>query len=462
MASIRKRGNSYQIRASAGYDIDGKQIVKVKTFRPPAGWSEKRIEKEVQRLAVEFENEISAGHYVNKSIKFADFSAFWMKEHAEKTLRLNTVRYYKRLLSRINAAIGHIRIDQLQPLHLMAFYNNLAEDGIKDKHTSTPIDDINRIRKEAGFTMAKLAAASDLSINTVANACKGQNLYTANALKICSGLNMPYEMLYKDTDPLLRLSTATIKNYHVLISSIMSSAVQWGYVVDNPCKRVSPPKVTHKPGVTLTSEETNILFQCLDNEPIKYKAAIITLVCSGLRRSELCGLKWSDLDFDSGVIVISRKLAYTSGIGLYEDEPKTESGKRALKLPSFAVSILREYRKAQAQNRLLCGDRYETNDYIFVGEEGHVIHPDALHKWFTDFLKKYDLPPITLHSLRHTNASLLIANGVDLATVSKRLGHASTAITAQIYTHAIQEADAHAAEAIDNILLRSSQTKAAK
>lgn len=90
------------------------------------------------------------------------------------------------------------------------------------------------------------------------------------------------------------------------------------------------------------------------------------------------------------------------------------------------------------------------------------MHPDALHKWFTDFLKKYDLPPITLHSLRHTNASLLIANGVDLATVSKRLGHASTAITAQIYTHAIQEADAHAAEAIDNILLRSSQTKAAK
>ena len=98
MASIRKRGNSYQIRASAGYDIDGKQIVKVKTFRPPAGWSEKRIEKEVQRLAVEFENEISAGHYVNKSIKFADFSAFWMKEHAEKTLRLNTVRYYLSLI----------------------------------------------------------------------------------------------------------------------------------------------------------------------------------------------------------------------------------------------------------------------------------------------------------------------------------------------------------------------------
>ena len=134
-------------------------------------------------------------------------------------------------------------------------------------------------------------------------------------------------------------------------------------------------------------------------------------MCSGLRRSELCGLKWSDLDFDSGVIVISRKLAYTSGIGLYEDEPKTESGKRALKLPSFAVSILREYRKAQAQNRLLCGDRYETNDYIFVGEEGHVMRPDALHKWFTEFLKKYDLPPITLHSLRHTNANYACDRG---------------------------------------------------
>lgn len=90
------------------------------------------------------------------------------------------------------------------------------------------------------------------------------------------------------------------------------------------------------------------------------------------------------------------------------------------------------------------------------------MHPDALHKWFADFLKKHDLPSITLHSLRHTNASLLIANGVNLATVSKRLGHASTAITAQIYTHAIQEADAYAADAIDNILLQNNQTKAAK
>ncbi|MGN1230759.1 MAG: tyrosine-type recombinase/integrase [Anaerotignum sp.] len=461
MASIRKRGDTYQIRVSAGYDIYGKQIIKTKTWKPEAGWTAKRTEKELNKALVQFEDDVLKGRIVvDGSMKFADFSQMWMKEHAEKTLREGTVLSYKKLLVRINAAIGHIKLERLTPLHLMAFYNNLSEEGIKDKHISRAKVNIGELRKNAGISLNEICEYAGISITCATNVCKGKNIEKKTALKIAELFGKPYSELYEDTDNERRLSTATIKNHHVLISSILNSAVQWGYILDNPCRRVSPPKAVYQKRDTLSSDETERMFECLEKEPIKYRAAIVTLVCGGLRRSELCGLKWSDLDMESGVVTVVRKLAYIPHKGLHDDEPKTENGKRAFKLPESALIVLREYKKWQAQNRLLMGDRYDTSGYIFVGDDGRVMHPDALHKWFSDFLKRYDLPPITLHSLRHTNASLLIANGVDLATVSKRLGHANTAITAQIYTHAIMEADARAADVVDNLFLSSKVKKA--
>ena len=108
----------------------------------------------------------------------------------------------------------------------------------------------------------------------------------------------------------------------------------------------------------------------------------------------------------------------------------------------------------QKEDRLKLGDRWKDTGYVFTKWDGSPMHPDSLYQWFSNFIKRNDLPPITLHSLRHTNASLMIANGIDLATVSKRLGHADTSITARIYTHAIKEADAVAADALETLFLR--------
>ena len=459
MASIRKRGDTYQIRVFVGRDRRGKQIMKIKTWKPEAGWSQKRIEKELNKAAVQFENEVNTGHYVDGSIRFEDFAEKWMKEYAEKNLRKKSVVRYRALLARIYPAIGHIKLEKLQPLHLMEFYNNLSESGIKQTMVCQPLVDIDEARKRQNLSKMELSRRSGVSYSIVCNACKGQNLRKQGAEAIATALDLQYKKAFTEIKTAESLSSSSIAQHHRLISSIMEAAVKWGLVLDNPCRRVQAPKVTNKKGVTLSSKETIRMFECLADAPEKYRTAITVLVYTGLRKGELCGLKWTDIDLEKGVLTVNGGLEYLPSVGLYEEAPKTENGKRSIKLPTTAVNVLKEHKRQQAKDRLVLGDRWSNTGYVFTKWDGTPMHPDSLYQWFSNFVKRNNLPPITLHSLRHTNASLMIANGIDLATVSKRLGHADTSITARVYTHAIKEADAVAADALESIFMRSPQVE---
>lgn len=190
----------------------------------------------------------------------------------------------------------------------------------------------------------------------------------------------------------------------------------------------------------------------LDKEPIQYRTIILLLINTGLRRGELCGLEWKDIDFKNAVLYVRRNTLYLPDRGIYDDTPKTASSQRAIKLPANCIPMLKEYRAWQAAERLKLGDQWQEHDRLFTRWNGEPIHPDTLTNWFSDFVKRNDLPPVTIHSMRHTNATLLIAAGTNLRTVSARLGHAQTSTTANVYSHAIQSADAAAAETLDDIL----------
>jgi integrase len=185
---------------------------------------------------------------------------------------------------------------------------------------------------------------------------------------------------------------------------------------------------------------------------IQYKTMVLLLLYSGVRRGELCGLEWNDIDLEDHLISICRTSQYLPGKGIYEKGTKTASSVRTIKLPSVAIELLREYRKWQTIQRLAVGDQWEDNGRVYTSWNGKPAHPDTLTAWFEDFIKKTDLPQIHIHSLRHTNATLMIAGGEDLRTVSQRLGHSQTSTTTNIYAHAIQSADAKAADTLENIL----------
>ena len=198
------------------------------------------------------------------------------------------------------------------------------------------------------------------------------------------------------------------------------------------------------------------ILQALENEPLKYRALFTLLLYSGMRRGEICGLCWRDIDFQTGVIDINKSSLYVSGKGVFDDETKNTSSMRSIKVPSFVLDLLQELRKEQLQEMFKQGSAWQgsfTNEEkIFTQANGKPIHPCSVTDWFEKFVKRHDLPSVCVHSLRHTNATLMIASGVDLRTVSKRLGHAQMTTTANIYTHAIRTADEIASNTIENIL----------
>lgn len=395
MATVRKKGRGYEIRVYCGVDSNYKRIDKSKMWIPEPNMTSKQIEKELERQKILFEEEVKTGRCYNNTMRFSEFSDMWLKEYAEKQLAPKTYYRYKELLTRINQAIGHMKLKDIKPLHLNRFYANLSEKGISKriKHDSNG--------KEIG------------------DRC---------------------------------LASKTIFAHHQLISKMLSTAVKWQLIDINVAERADPPKVSQKEIQFLDETEIKKLITLLDNEPMQYKTMITLLIYTGIRRGELCGLEWKDIDFNNRTIKIVRTSQYIGNKTLITKEPKTKSGTRELVLSHTACKLLLEYKQWQNYNIIELGDQWNDTDRLFTQWNGLPIYPDTVTDWFAKFIKKHDFPHVTLHSLRHTNASLMIAEGADVCTVSKRLGHANTSTTLNIYAHALKSKDLEIADKLENVL----------
>lgn len=452
MATTQKRGAGYKITVSCGYDIDGKQIRKTKTWKPDAGMTERQIKKELERQAVLFEEKCKTGQVLDGNIRLADFAEQWFTDYAEKQLRPTTVAGYRKMMPRIDAAMGHIRLDKLQPHHLMRFYANLSESGVRKVTRWRAKETLSRDIQGQGLTQKELARLSGVSAAKLSRLLHGGAVYEQNAHKIAEVLNVPLESVFEPVDPQGQLSGNTVQHYHRLLSTILSAAVKWQVIFSNPCERVEVPKVTRKEAQYLDETQATHLLEALESAPEEYRVMVTLLLYTGLRRGELCGLEWSDIDFETGLLTVARSSLYVSGKGVFEDDTKNQSSRRVLKISNGLITILKVYRGHQRERRLQLGDQWQECGRIFTAWNGQPIHPDTITTWFSVFVKKNHLPNITLHSLRHTNATLLIAAGVNVKTVSAHLGHSTIATTGNIYAHAIQSAEAAAAEALESKL----------
>ncbi len=452
MATITKRGETYHITVSCGYDLNGKQIRRTMTWTPEPGMTRRQTEKELDRQAVLFEERCRTGQVLDGNIKFADFAERWFKDYAEKQLRPTTVARYHVLMPRINAAIGHIRLDKLQPHHLMQFYNNLAETGVREDTRYQSTVDFKALLKSRGMTKREFAKQANLSVYVLDSMTRGDKVSATSAHKIASTLKLPLDKVFRPAEGKDTLAVSTILHHHRLISSMLSTAVKWQLIFSNPCSRVVLPKNKRKEAVYLDEEQAAQLLQALENESLQHQVIVKLLLYTGMRRGELCGLEWKDIDFERAVISVRRSSLYLSGKGVFEDETKNETSERCMKVSDDVIAMLRIWRAEQAKERLRLGDQWQNSDRLFTAWNGAPIRPDVITAWFHKFVTRNGLPPIHVHSLRHTNATLLIAAGTNLTTVAARLGHANTTTTSKIYAHAIKSADQAAAEALQDIL----------
>ena len=453
LATIQKRNKNYQITVSCGYDINKKQIRRTMTYSPEPGMTPHQIKKELHRQAVLFEEQCAKGLVMDSKIKFADFAEEWLK-HKKKVLRTKTFSRYESMLPRINAAIGHLRLDRIQPQHLLSFYDNLSEGGIRHDTKYKCTLDLSKYMEENKLSNAEFSRQTNIPASTVTSIKKGNNCNITTAQSIAKWLDVPLKSIFTPVGINKALSSKTVLHHHRLISSILSTAVEWGVLFSNPCNRTKPPRVEKKEPKYLDEVQAATLLDLLETERIEYKTMIRLLLFTGLRRGEMLGLEWSDVDFNKNTLQVCRSSLYVPEIGVFEDETKNTTSNRIIKLSPTAISDLKAYKNWQMEQRLAVGDKWTETNRIFTTSEGKPFHPDTLSKWFSYFIKTHsnELPPISIHSLRHTNATLQIAGGVPLTTVAKRLGHADTVTTSRVYAHAIKSADEAAADTLENLL----------
>ena len=163
----------------------------------------------------------------------------------------------------------------------------------------------------------------------------------------------------------------------------------------------------------------------------------------------MTGLTWEDINFETSQISINKQRHYIVGYGTIKDKPKTDAGVRVVTVSQTVLNLLKQYRNQQLQQRLKLGTAWKNEPYVFVLEDGTAINPNLPYKWFIKFLERHNLPKITFHQLRHTNASIMIASGEDVVTVSGRLGHADKNITLNTYSHIIKSKEKQVASKMD-------------
>ena len=202
----------------------------------------------------------------------------------------------------------------------------------------------------------------------------------------------------------------------------------------------------------MNDEDAKKFYAAADAYPdIRYKTAAMILLLTGMRRGELCGLEWSNIDFKEATITIERSVTTVAGIGVVDKEPKTESSKRVIAISDKLLSVLTEYKVWYDQYRYDMGDRWKETDRLFIAECGAQIYPGTVYTWVHKVCDAAGLPHRTVHSLRHTNITMQIAAGVPLVTVAGRAGHARTSTTTDIYSHFLKSSDKTAAEKLEQM-----------
>ncbi|AVF27130.1 tyrosine-type recombinase/integrase [Paenibacillus larvae] len=400
MASIEKRGiNSWRLIVEAGYDSKGKRIKRTKTVRVEDQAllrTTKKLREFLETELHKFKIEVEAGEYI--APEKIKFSAF-VEEWWEKY------------------AIKHLGLKTLYVYEknlknrIIPTFGNLRLDEIKPIHI---INYLHSLDKDGGRSDGK----------------KGG------------------------------LSSGSIQFDHRIIKNILSRAVEWNLIKNNPAANVKQPKLKCKVYIPYGEKEVEQLLQALQEEPYHWRTMITLALTTGMRRGELLGLEWEHIDWEIGAISVQQNLIKALKDEVVIKDPKTKNSKRKVTLPTSVLEELKNYYSHYLSERKKLGDAWKgcvdvdgiNRNFVFCHHDGTPFHHDQPSLWFRRFIKKHGLRSIRFHDLRHTSATLLINQGVHAKVISERLGHGNITTTMNIYGHLLQTADKAAADKFENIL----------
>jgi integrase len=236
---------------------------------------------------------------------------------------------------------------------------------------------------------------------------------------------------------------------HRVLRKALKHAVKWHLLIRNPADAADPPRAEHREMSTLDEEGVATLFEAVRGT--RLEVPVMLAVTTGLRRGELLGLRWRDVDLEKGTLAVRQSIEQTKD-GLAFKEPKTRRGRRVVALPNVTVEALRRHRSEQAKRRLALGSPYKDQGLVLTRLDGRPMDPAETSKAFARVVVKTGLRRVSFHGLRHTHATLLLRSNVHPKIVSERLGHATIGITLDTYSHVVPDMQEAAAKKLDGVL----------
>ena len=244
------------------------------------------------------------------------------------------------------------------------------------------------------------------------------------------------------------LSGGSVLNLHLVLTNALSQAVRWGYIGANPAAGAQPPRPRRKELQVLDQQATEAILEAASGT--RMEAPIGIAIATGMRRGEVLGLRWPDIDEAVTYAQVSRTLQNTTE-GLVFEQPKTRRSRRKVVLPAFLKPYLERQKADQALRREALGEAWVNEDVVVDFVDGSPWNPDSFTPAWAAFLRRAGLPHVRFHDLRHAHATLMLSKGVHPKIVSERLGHASIGITLDPYSHVLPAMQQEAADAFDDL-----------
>lgn len=390
MASTRLRTTKsgldfYEIAVSRGR---GKAPYTMRWY-PPEGWAKRSIDKELSKVANEFERKCAAGEVLTR------------QEQKDRAAAEAAAAEAARLEAEAEAA---------KIVTLKSYVERIFMPALTVKCSENTRDSYQR-----NFNNWIFPALGILKLQEITS-------------KEISALLLDMQSQGK--------AHGTVIKVYTILSSVFKTAYLADEIDRNPMDKVQRPaprkdELKSTEAEAYTVEEMRYILECLDAEPLKWRALIRLLIDSGMRRGECCGLKWSNINFKENQITIAGNLCYTAGKGVYVDTPKNGKA-RTIDVDEDVMDLLRQLRQEQASKAL--------SAYVFTQEgSAEPIHPQSPTRYLKKFAERYGIEDLHPHKLRHSFASIAITNGADVASVSEKLGHSDKAVTLRMYTHSNPE-----------------------
>lgn len=392
MASYQKRGeNSYLLVVEAGYDAKGKRIKRTRTLRITEKFTPKKLKEHLELELAKFKMAIEAGEYIApEKMTFSSFVEEWREKYAPSELGAKTLEnYLYQINNRLIPEFGHLRIDQIKPLHIVTFLKELQDegnrqDGNEGKLSSSMIQYIHRVLK-----------------NIFERAVDWKLINTS-----------PLEGVKKPKAEQAETEVYDETEAYMLLQAIESEPLMWRVMV--------------KLALTTGLRRGELL---------------------GLEWKHI------EVGDGVGTIDVRQSLTYVKDIGYLIKEPKTKKSIRKVSIPSTLLPELKTLKKQSTKARIQEEELWKEGKHFFVfsASKGKPLYPTRINTWWPDFIKRHNLKYIRFHDLRHTSATLLINKGVHAKIISERLGHANISTTMNIYGHTLRSAEQEAAKHFNSL-----------